>query len=445
MRTYVIGFPVWGAAYIDVFFNVSMPSLLASGNIPWLLQTERVIVVVTTSAQDVPVIENDPRLAALRRVVDVEILEIPIYPEKFPTFANAHETIFRTYHHPTTVFTMMACDLLVSDGFFRAIKRRIDEGCDAVVGFALRGNQEALNQEIEAFRTEDGVITIPPRTLATLILRHLHLLSRRQIWGEPSEPIIHHSVAIWGDARTHLLSRTFHPCPVAFTNLETPPKVRKALDSSLLDDSYPTADRFHYVTDSDELCFVGLTPIDEEEMTESHETSEQRVRAAAAWCAHHPSRFMFDFARQPMWIRARDARPEEDAILEIESRAILERIAESVPQVDGWISDRQAELVGRIELALRTESQIALWGLGYDFRRVCSTHPQLVTRISDGYVRLFDRNRAGTQIFGRAVEPPGDPLYAGTLCIMPLDPGTQGEMFRDATTLFPEVKTRLCL
>lgn len=445
MRTYVIGFPVWGAAYIDVFFNVSMPSLMAPGNIPCLLRSERVVVVVTTSAQDFPVIQNDLRLAALRRIVDVEILEIPIYPEKFPTFANAHETIFRAFHHPTAVFTMMACDLLVSDGFFLAIKRRVDEGYDAVVGFALRGNQEALDQEIEAFRAADGVIAIPPRALATLILRHLHLLSRRQIWGEPSEPIIHHSVSIWGDARTHVLSRTFHPCPIAFTNLKKPPKVRNALDSSLLDDSYLSADRFYYATDSEELCFVGLTPVAEEEMTESYETSDERIRAAASWCAHHSSRFMFDFARQPMWIRAGEVRPNEDAALEAESLAVLERIALSVPQVDGWIANRQSDLVRRIEVALQGEQEVALWGLGHDFRNVCAAHPALERAISTNKVRLFDRNRAGTEIFGKRVEYPGDLHFSGILCIVPLHPATQGEMLLQTTMLFPKVSNSVRL
>ena len=65
---------VWGEKFINDFFQLSLPSLLAPGNMPALVANFKTRFVVLTAARDVPLFESNKNFQKLKELCDVTFL-----------------------------------------------------------------------------------------------------------------------------------------------------------------------------------------------------------------------------------------------------------------------------------------------------------------------------------------------------------------------------------
>src|SRR5689334_23556677 len=68
--------PVWGTPYISQFLEVSLPTLLAPGNLPALARTLPCKFIFLTSSDDALDLRDHAAIHYLRSICDVEISEI---------------------------------------------------------------------------------------------------------------------------------------------------------------------------------------------------------------------------------------------------------------------------------------------------------------------------------------------------------------------------------
>jgi hypothetical protein len=81
--------------------------------------------------------------------------------------------------HGTTMtgihFVLFMSDYIIADGALGALAEPILAGRSAIFAPSWRANDAAVADEVNAFRTSDGLLAIPPRALARIALRHPHI------------------------------------------------------------------------------------------------------------------------------------------------------------------------------------------------------------------------------------------------------------------------------
>ena len=170
--------PVWGRACVRRFLDVSLPSLLAPGNIPAVARLLPTEVVLLTRSRDMPSIESHPvwrRLAAIGRVALREIDDLVAEGNHHATVTLAYDRALRDKGAALrdTLFLCLVADYLVADGSLRALVGRILRGASAVLTgtLPLRGSAIApLLRELPP--ATDDALVLPSRLLVRWALAH---------------------------------------------------------------------------------------------------------------------------------------------------------------------------------------------------------------------------------------------------------------------------------
>ena len=177
--------PVWGQRYLRRFFEFSLPTMIAPGNIPALAAALPCTFVFLTSAQDAELIAEHPGYRHLRTICRTEIVPI----DDLITGDNHSTTITLAYERAVrdgpaitdTCFLFLISDYLVADGSFRHVLARIQEGVSGV----LAGNFQVTEEDAApAFHSTFGsggvALTLAPRALAAWAMRPSPSGHRRQ-------------------------------------------------------------------------------------------------------------------------------------------------------------------------------------------------------------------------------------------------------------------------
>src|SRR5215475_7535594 len=130
--------PVWGEGYVNQWLEFSLPTLLASGNIPAVAGTLPCRFVLMTREEDLCRIEQDTRWTRLTDIcpADVRLID-PLIVER-----NHHVTITRAYEEAIrsageamcdTCFFFLVADCLFANGSLMHVLSRLLSGVNGVV------------------------------------------------------------------------------------------------------------------------------------------------------------------------------------------------------------------------------------------------------------------------------------------------------------------------
>jgi len=171
---------VWGEAYIDRFTALALPSFLASGNLPALAKVTDLEVIVLTSADSVPILSQKPSFLQLGRICEVRYIEIDdlitngAYGVTL-TLAYARGVMDSGNDMVNTYFVFMNSDFILADGSLNNLAKYILDGQSIVVAPSIRAVAEDVEPQLLAdVNHASSALTIPPRCLVRLALRHMH-------------------------------------------------------------------------------------------------------------------------------------------------------------------------------------------------------------------------------------------------------------------------------
>lgn len=175
--------PVWGERYRESFLRYCLPSLLAAENLPALAGRARCSFVLMCRSQDANVIAADPLWRSLSAVCSTEITLIDdlVSEASAVTLTLAYTRGLRAVGDrlTRTVFFFLLADYLLADGALTAGLSEIASGADGVLTGNFVVDLDSCETELEALRqVESGRLTVPPRQLVDLGLRHLHAESQ---------------------------------------------------------------------------------------------------------------------------------------------------------------------------------------------------------------------------------------------------------------------------
>jgi hypothetical protein len=303
--------PVWGAAYCDLFTNVSLPSQLADGNLPSLPHKDRCLYHVLTLADDQPRIEASEAWQRLKSLMPVRV-EIWNEHERTP-----HETMsaclrrgitFADRHDAASLF--FNPDLVFADGAVDAMVKRVGAGHRVIFTTGIRLLKQTVVPEIERHR-QAGKIVVAPHELVAIAMRNLHPISRQNFWIGDTGTLLP-ATLFWPVADEGLLARCFHLHPL----LVWPQNKNVVFDGTVDDDfvsmACPNNANDHIVIDSDELLMCEIS-----DFSRTSETSYRRgsISDAVDWAesrtderhrrlATFPIRFHSKPATENLWATA---------------------------------------------------------------------------------------------------------------------------------------------
>jgi len=323
---FLMSTPVWGAGHIGLFLNVCLPSLLSPGNLPGLTANPENRYLIYTRAEDEAELRSASTVRLLSEIVSVEIIIIrEEITEPHRTMSNCHIDSVRRADEAGAAAVFLPPDCVWSDGSMIALERIARSGKSVVHMSGIRLDRDGFVPEL-ANRYSDNktVLTLAPRELVAMGLRHLHPISLTHFWKDYDGGLMPANL-VWTVPNQGLLLRCFHLHPLMVKS-----QVRFAKFSSTIDDDLPLhacpdASRDYVVTDSDELLAFEMSGLSRVVGTVC---AKESVEGVAAWAEVGTNKRHRQLIQNAIRLKATDGRDAAWAAIEAESNAVVRSITE---------------------------------------------------------------------------------------------------------------------
>lgn len=275
---------VWGEAYIKRFATLSMPSYLASGNIPALAKATDLEIVIMTSSRDIANFETYDIFRKLREICNIQFIEIDdlittsIYGVTL-SLAYARAVIECGADMINTHFVFMNADFILADGSLRSLSKHILDGRSVVLGPSLRVTAETTEPHLYSkIDRANHSLTLAPRKMVKHALQNLHPTTLAKIINQNLCHSINPNQFFWRIDNNTLLSR-YH---LIFMLCIKPEHVINTINSycdyGFIPEMCPSGD-IAVMDDSDRFLMLELQHHDQE--LSLLRTGRQSIRAAA--------------------------------------------------------------------------------------------------------------------------------------------------------------------
>lgn len=396
--------PVWGAAYCDLFTQISLPSQLASGNLPSLPHKGRCLYHVLTTPEDATRIETSAAWRQLQSLMPVQI-DLRSDQERTPheTFSAYLRQGIELADKDNAASLFFNPDLVFADGTINSLVQCVKAGARVVFTTGIRLSKETVMAVIDRHRAEQ-VIALAPRDLAAIAMQNLHPISRQNIWTDQKGTLLP-ATLFWPVENEGLLARCFHLHPL----LVWPERKHVFFDGTVDDDfvpmACPRAETDHVVTDSDELLICEISDFsrvaktgyrkgsvdDVVDWAESH--TDQRHRRLATL----PIRFHATAMTESLWapVEAESAKVMDEVLRRLDQSWVYLLFRSPMWLLRRWV--RYAATAAISERNLRREVAWRGWiaGAYLNFYRrysaFCERYENFRTRLSDILFGSLDR------------------------------------------------------
>ncbi len=326
--------PVWGAAYCDIFTQVSLPSQLAPGNLPTLPRKDQCLYHVLTRPADVASIEASPSWQQLRALMPVRVT--PLSTERRTSYETMSELLrvgIDAADDADAAILFVNPDLVFADGSIAAVVRAVGRGRRVVFTTGIRLLKETVLPEITLCRANDNAIVLPPRKLADIALRNLHPISQQNIWTNQSGTFLPATI-FWPVANEGLLARCFHLHPLLVWPEHKHVHFHGTIDDDFVARACPRAEVDHIVADSDELLMC--------EISAYSPVTQVRYRKGAIddvadWAEAHTDARHRRLARVPIRIHTTDMTAPLWSAAEAELAAVIDAVIARLAKSAGWL------------------------------------------------------------------------------------------------------------
>lgn len=254
---------VWGQSYIDLFCKVSLPALLASGNLPMLTSETDCEVVFLTTANSVSYYERNVAYQALTSLCRVSF----IFIDDLVSFNNYGVTLTAAYARGIkslgekqvgAYFVFLNADFVLSGNAYTALLAYVRRGHAAILAPSLRCNQEEvfhiLARKVDPIRHS---LDMPSRSMVEVALRHIHPTVGASVINRSVD---HHSAAnqfYWYVDRNTLVGRSFLLFMLCIRVERPMVKPSGFCDYTFIPDLCPSGN-WAVVKDSDELFIMEM-------------------------------------------------------------------------------------------------------------------------------------------------------------------------------------------
>jgi hypothetical protein len=175
--------PLWGSVYAEKLTSMTLPALLAPGNLPALAVMFDVDVVLVTESKLVDYIRQARSFQRLTTICEVKFASLddlmPCEPGEYGVVLTA--ALFRGFVDlgakvTETFLLFLNADFIIADGSYRRLAELMRQGNRIIHAPSFRVVLEEVWPQLEArVDAESAVLAVKPREMAKLALTHKHL------------------------------------------------------------------------------------------------------------------------------------------------------------------------------------------------------------------------------------------------------------------------------
>ena len=322
---FLMSTPVWGAGHVGLFLNVCLPSLLSPGNLPGLAANPQNRYLVYTREEDEAELRAAPTIRRLSEIVAVEVILIrEEITEPHRTMSNCHIDSIRRADEAGAAAIFLPPDCVWSDGSLRALQRIARSGKSVIHMSGIRLDRDGFVPELaNRYSGDKTVLTLAPRELVAMGLRHLHPISLTHFWKDFDGGLMPANL-IWSVPNQGLLLRCFHLHPLMVKSQVRFAKFSSTIDDDLSLHACPDASRDYVVTDSDELLAFEMSGLSRVVGTVCPKASLEGV---AAWAEVGTNKRHRELIKNPIRLKAADDDEASWAATEAESSVVVDSTA----------------------------------------------------------------------------------------------------------------------
>jgi hypothetical protein len=175
--------PLWGSVYAEKLTSMTLPALLAPGNLPSLAAMFDIEVVLVTESKLVDYIRQARSFQRLSAICEVKFASLddlmPCEPGEYGVVLTA--ALFRGFVDlgakvTETFLLFLNADFIIADGSYRRLAELMREGKRVIHAPSFRVVLEDVWPQLAArVDAESAVLAVKPREMAKLALTHKHL------------------------------------------------------------------------------------------------------------------------------------------------------------------------------------------------------------------------------------------------------------------------------
>src|SRR5262249_8100536 len=175
--------PLWGSVYAEKLVSMTLPALLAPGNLPSLATMFEVEVVLVTEHKLVDYIRRARSFQRLTTICEIKFASLddlmPCESGEYGVVLTA--ALFRGFvdlgAKVTEMFLLfLNADFIIADGSYRRLGELMREGKRVIHAPSFRVVLEKVWPQLEArVDAEGAMLAVKPREMAKLALTHKHL------------------------------------------------------------------------------------------------------------------------------------------------------------------------------------------------------------------------------------------------------------------------------
>jgi hypothetical protein len=255
--------PVWGTPFIAQFLSVSLPTLLAPGNLPALAKSLPCKLIFLTSSEDAANLRDHPAIHYLRGVCDVEISII----DDLITGDNYSTTITLAYARAVratgegmldTCFFFMISDYIMADGSLANVLAKMRSGYSGVVAGNFQVVEETAQESFfKTFDTGRPQMVVHARKLMHWALGHLHPMTLANMVNFPLCHSVHSNRLFWRADDNTLIGRFYLMHMICIRPEITDFVVGSSCDYSFIPEMCPSG-KVYAMADSDDYLVVEM-------------------------------------------------------------------------------------------------------------------------------------------------------------------------------------------
>src|SRR5712691_5182034 len=254
----------WGEKYIGELLSITLPALLAPGNLPYVASVVPCELVILTQQALFSRVLRDVTVRKIRELCSVRLIEIDDLissPDQYGmaiTYALHRGFSDLGQSATDTWLLFLNADFIPADGSLRNLVRHLAQGKRLVAAPSYCVKAESAAPELlKRVDPRSWALSIPPREMAALVLRHRHDTIRGKTVNEAVVSIRYMDQFYWLFNSDTLLG---HQMPVAIVGMRPErnlPEPNSFWDYGLIREFCPNTEHF-VLGDSDEFLMMEL-------------------------------------------------------------------------------------------------------------------------------------------------------------------------------------------
>lgn len=322
---------VWGKDYTNIFLELSLPSQLSGGNIPFAAELRTITYYIYTTSDDANRIRRHHSFQRLSTYLKVEFLcfDDIIKSCKFSSLMYFHNLAISTASKEKAALLFLAPDFILANGLMSHIIDISNTGKRVIFMLTPRVVYSHARTQLLNHVTQDtNSIAISPNELAKLSLQYLHPIERTYFYGPELSSFPIHSY--WKSGPDNIIAHCFYLHPIFVDPLFPNALPALTVDADYIDRCCPDCNYIHVVRDSDECMCIELSGDEAVDANASKPRWNANIASYAIWASvnanpvydstlHH---WLF---RQQIFIHS-----EKDETIDIDQSRIANQTAKKI-------------------------------------------------------------------------------------------------------------------